>query len=222
MSRRRYVYWRSPFRMRLVHAKRGRKRLFKSHPRPQACSNGSLLDAVFGGPVPERSILAEGRSESDVSTISRLGVVVCPSAVAFGVALGAVDAIEGHSGRALAHVGKEVLELHPPLANLDASTTIKTIRRLLRTKTATAHRYPRPICWRHVPMPVLSASPAKVSNAFGLNTPATPCVFSSDVCAEHDRLDTAITAAQPHPVAAFVAVVLTNRDQPARPFAGQI
>jgi hypothetical protein len=108
------------------------------------------------------------------STIIHLSGTWCPTAILERVWAIIVNAVQRHSQLRLAHVGKEVLKLHPAFANRNASTPVIGEEAVVRIEAPLLHAVPNG----------MDASPAHSMRNIGLvHVPCTggraPFVFAT-------------------------------------------
>lgn len=122
-------------------------------------------------------------------------LAVCgPLAIVGFVSTVVVDALDSQSGRAAAHIGKEVLEAMPPFADLDSSRAVSLEARVVGVVATPAHRCPSLIFLRRgsvCSVPVFRAE-------FSLPAAATCRVATCQVVTDNERLRSAGAHATPY------------------------
>jgi hypothetical protein len=158
-------------------------------------------------------------TDEGVPAIRRLLLGGRPTAVSGFVPPAVVDSVYGHAGWALSHVGEEVVELLPPVTNLDATSAVVRKRLRLLVFAPLPHTAPDVVGSRST-FPVPCSKPGgpnftqKAST--GLRS-SVPEVGSIDV--NHSP---AVAGEAPYGAATATATGLVKRDQSPKTHASKI
>lgn len=107
-----------------------------------ATHDGEVIDCRNSRPLGDGLSLAINRKASIVPAIVSLGFFVSPTAIVRLIVAIGIDAVNCQPRRRLAHVGQEILEQKPSIANSDAASAVVTELSALRSETAALHKLP--------------------------------------------------------------------------------
>lgn len=145
-----------------------------------------------------------------------------PSAILGRVVAVVVSTVDGQARRTFAHVRKEVLELQPPLADLDASRSVSSELLIGGVPASVEHGSPGVPCGSAT----LPMSRVTGENQIALNTPATLGVPESQRTPGDMHSLAAIADALPKKRACVarrvVDAVLAKRNESAEALAGNV
>lgn len=132
-----------------------------------------------------------------VSAISGLLLSRCPAAVLRFVSSIYVIALKSHCGRALAHVGQEVLKRHPSFANLDSPSAVVAVVAVVIVQASIFHGLPSAISSRDFSGPAVAVVNRVGASHFRLIAATRLGVSALERTGVTQRLSSAIASAQP-------------------------
>lgn len=181
--------------------------------------HGFVRNANSFAPLKEGSRHSVVIDEDGVAPVSDLLCLGRPPTIPRAIVAVVVNAINRHASWAITHVGQELLKDVPFFANSYASTSI--VRKVFRGRVFTPlpHTAPNVVrsCFALAVAPVIPARPL-----FQHEAPARHCSPIADVRAISLSLLAAVAQEPPYGPAFRAAPHGAERDEPAKPFPGEV
>lgn len=170
------------------------QRLAGAHTVAQPAVNSRVRETSLFAPFGKALRHAINRQVDRVALVVVLLLSCCPPAVAGLIVAVDILPIERHSAGSITHVGVEVLERHPPLADLDASAAVeREVPLVSMVEAAIQHRTPSRIGFgfRH------AVRPRCHFPGFDEEAAARSCLALPKQGSAHDFLSAAVALAEP-------------------------
>lgn len=153
-------------------------------PESNSVVDKALAAAQSNAPLLVRKSFAHVRYEAIRSFVAGLLFGGRPSAIGRFVMPVAVNSVDRHPGRRFAHVGQEVLELHPAFANLYASASVVLKTRDARACASVFHSRPNAVrlCAAHLVSGVFCDKKISLATAARDGFPRTKVADNNSRC----------------------------------------